>query len=73
MTVSTGKYYTQMNASSFGTFPNDRLRLGDRLTQVTTGSGSTVLGLPQKQNGRPIQCITLVTLIFAPKLGLQQL
>ena len=42
MTVSTGKYYTQMIASSFGTFPNDRLMLGDRLTQVTVGSGSTV-------------------------------
>ena len=42
VTVSTGKYYTVMNASSFGTFPNDRFRLGDHLTQVTAGSGSTV-------------------------------
>ena len=42
MTVSTGKYYTQMTASSFGTFANDRLRLGDCLTQVTASSGSTV-------------------------------
>ena len=42
MTVSTGKYYTQMNASSFRTFLNDRLMLGDHLTQVTTGLGSTV-------------------------------
>ena len=40
MTVSTGKYYTQMNASSFGTFPNDRLMLGDHLTEVTVDSGS---------------------------------
>ena len=31
-----------MNASSFGIFPTDRLMLGDRLTQVTAGSGSTV-------------------------------
>ena len=42
MTISTGKYYTQMNASSFGTFPNDHFMLGDHLTQVTFGSGSTV-------------------------------
>ena len=31
-----------MNPSQFQTFPNDRLRLGNRLTQVTAGSGSTV-------------------------------
>ena len=31
-----------MNGSSFGTFSNDRLMLGDHLTQVTTGSGSTL-------------------------------
>ena len=35
--ISTGKYNTQMNASSFGAFPNDCLGLGDRLTQVITG------------------------------------
>ena len=32
MTVSTGKYYTQTDASSFGIFPNDHLMLGDRLS-----------------------------------------
>ena len=42
MTVSTGKCYTQMNASSVGTFLNDCLRLVDCLTEVTAGSGSTV-------------------------------
>ena len=42
-TFSTGKYYTQRNASSFGTFPNDRLMLCDSLTEVTVGSGSTVM------------------------------
>ena len=41
--VSTGKYYTQMNSSSFGTFPNDPVMLDDHLTEVTVGSGSTVV------------------------------
>ena len=32
-----------MNTNSFGTSPTDRLRLGDRVTQVTADTGSTVL------------------------------
>ena len=31
-----------MNTNSFGTLPTDRLRLGDRVTQVTADTGSTV-------------------------------
>ena len=31
VTVTTGKYYTQMNTKSFGTSPTDRLTLGDSL------------------------------------------
>ena len=31
-----------MNTNSFGTSPSDRLTLGDRVTQVTADTGSTV-------------------------------
>ena len=48
VTVSTGKYYTQMITNSFKTSPTDcltlgdRLTLGSRLTQVTADTGSAV-------------------------------
>ena len=59
VTVSTGKYYTQVNGSSFGTFPNNRLMLGDRLNEVTAGSGSTVFayeGAIQVPTAVPLSC-----------------
>ena len=43
---STGNYYIQMNTNSFTTSPTDRLMLGERLTQVTADTGSTVLNKP---------------------------
>ena len=40
----------------------------------TNNIGRTLLlGLPQKQNGQPVECIMLLTLIFPPKFGLQHL
>ena len=58
-----------MNASSFGTFLNDRLRLGDRLTQVTAGSGSTVYRIRPNFRGAQFSQIAIskhfVETIFA--------
>ena len=43
MTISTGKCYTKINATSFVTTPNDCFKLGDHLTEVTAGTGFTEL------------------------------
>ena len=43
-----------MNTNSFGTSPTGRLMLGDRLTQVTVDTGSTVVRKIDKEN-EPLQ------------------
>ena len=50
MMVTTSNYYTQMNTNSFGTSPTNRL------AQVITDKGSTVLYIIQNKMMRSMRC-----------------
>ena len=67
MAILTGPL---MSVNDTGKVPNRKVAKSQIVLLIINVGRTLILGLPRKQDGRPVEYITLLTLISRPKRGL---